>query len=651
MTINLALTGLLSLFCLYSISFLLGNIISNKNLIIGASSNIQKIIIGYSIIAIIIQICIRSDYPLYVAYTVLFILLLIGTFRCFKYFHSLNYNFLIIILSLISTLLIIWIVAYPLLFSGAIFYGNIDPGDLNGFASGYLIDRPTWSNMMLMRNEMSLSGIWSRSSGIEYSYPDYRAAVSYDNFIILRRWLLPIISSEISRILQLPTWFGVFFGGLSFFLLIPVVIFDFCRRNSLSLPESLMLAYSVCGISLPLLWYEGLFAHIAAMPILLLFIFNITSIFSGTHSIGKYFVISLLTISLLITWAEGISLLIILFFGYVLAQFIFSRRGNSLLKYKLILNKFVASGYILILCILISPQIVIDFILLNINRLVHGFSPGILGFNWSLLDIFLPFPFVRIVGGNLPNIQLFFERDVSGRIIESLVLFLFTLCLFKNKLFLNLLIAVFTIFVFSATGQPYVFWNIATILQPIILISIYLFLRESISKKINITILIIFMSLTIYSMLIIQKDYSKFSRSIYQEHFQVKKVSEFNPSSRVAYLTPSLAEGYLRLGWDQPLYWVNKIDSWLDLKVQYKTESDKNLNIVAYYNCSLEGLDRCMAINKYSNGSLKEYQQYSTGLKLNDILGLDGTVDKKRMSEEVRRIFGVEYQKLNQTLP
>ena len=119
----------------------------------------------------------------------------------------------------------------------------------------------------------------------------------------------------------------------------------------------------------------------------------------------------------------------------------------------------------------------------------------------------------------------------------------------------------------------------------------------------------------------------------------------------MAYLTPSLAEGYLRLGWDGPLFWVNKIDSWLGLKVSYKSEYDKNLDVVAYFNCSLEGADRCRAINQHTNGSLQEYQQYPTGIKVKDLLDQDGVVNKKRMSEEVKRIYGVQYEKLNQTLP
>jgi hypothetical protein len=389
------------------------------------------------------------------------------------------------------------------------------------------------------------------------------------------------------------------------------------------------------------------------MPILLLFCFYLPSIFSKQHSIYQHFCAGLLFTSLLGTWSEGVNLLIILILGLILFNLIFKASAYPLRQsnLNLAIHSLKAAGFISIFCAMLSPQAVVDFLLLTFNRVSHGFSPGILGFNWSLLDILTPLPFIRISGEQLPNMQLLVQRDSTGRIIESLIFLTTSLFFYRSKYFINLIIAVFTIFIFSLIRQPYVFWNVVTILQPIVFLSIYLIIRERFSNKICFSIVFIFTIFTLYSVLNLQKDYRLYSRSIYENQFQVKKSSQVSLNSAVAYLTPSLSEGYLRLGWDRPLFWVNKIDSWLGLKVFYKTEYDKNLDVVAYFNCSLEGVDRCKAINQHANGSLQEYQQYQTGIKVKDLLGQDGVVNKKRMSEEVKRIFGVEYEKLNQTLP
>jgi len=637
----------------YAVSFLTGLIFPNSFLIEGPSQFIQRVVLGYSILIIVIRFCLRSDYPMIVGYMVLAPLILFGAFKAIRNFKLPGMNFLILGPYLLVMLYAAWIVAYPIIFSGAIFYGNHDPGDLNGFSAGFLKDGGLWSDLMMVGSDQAQNGRWWQSSGQEYSFPDYRAAVGFDNFVMLQRWGLPIISAQMSIIPMVPIWLSVFTAAASFFMLIPVIIYDFARKNSIGKIESVLLSYAVPGVSLCLLWYEGLFAHIAAMPVLLLFSFYLPSILSKQHSIGQYFIAGLLVTSLLGTWGEGVNLIIILSLGLILYEFIYKKpvepfRWCSLIR---VVNLLKAGGLISIFCVMISPQAAIDFSLLTLNRISHGFSPGILGFNWSILDIFSPLPFIRISGDQLPNMQLLVQRGSAGRIVESAIFLTLALFFYRSKYFINLIIAVFAIFIFSLTRQPYVFWNVVTILQPIIFLSFYLIIRERLSARGNLLVLFIVTIATVYSVLTLQKDYRLYSRSIYEDQFQVKKSSRVSLNSSLAYLTPSLAEGYLRLGWDGPLFWVNKIDSWLGLKVSYKSEYDKNLDVVAYFNCSLEGADRCRAINQYTNGSLQEYQQYPTGIKVKDLLDQDGVVNKKRMSEEVKRIYGVQYEKLNQTLP
>lgn len=648
-----ALVFLVLVLIFYAFSFLIGLLFPNSFLIEGPSQNIQRVILGYSIFIIVIRFCLRSDYPMFVGYIVLALLALLGLFNAAKNFKLSGIKFLILGPYLLAMLYTVWIVAYPIIFSGAIFYGNHDPGDLNGFSAGFLKDGGSWSDLMAIGNDLAQNDSWWQSSGREYSFPDYRAAVGFDNFVMLQRWGLPIISAQMSAILKLPTWFGVFVAATVFFMLIPVVIYDFARKNCISKIQSILLSYSVSGVSLCLLWYEGLFAHIAAMPILLLFTFYLPSFFSNRNSIGQYFVAGLLVTSLLGTWAEGVNLLIVLSLGLILFRLIYKIPAEPLYQGNVIqvMHFLKAAGFISIFCVIISPQAAIDFLLLTFNRISHGFSPGILGFNWSILDIFSPLPFIRISGDQLPNMELLVQRGSTGRIVESVIFLTIILFFYRSKYFINLIISVFAIFVFSLTRQPYVFWNVVTILQPIILLSLYLIFRERFSLRVNFLAILIFTIATMYSVVSLQNDYRLYSRSIYEDQFQVKKISPVSLYPAVAYLTPSLAGGYLRLGWDGPLFWVNKIDSWLGLKVSFKSEYHKNLDVVAYFNCSLEGADRCNAINQHTNGLLKEYQQYQTGIKVKDLLDQDGVVNKKRMSEEVKRIFGVQYEKLNQTLP
>ncbi len=651
--IELFLFFVLSLIGFYIASFLLGSSISTSLMIVGPSHSVQRVVLGYSLLIVVLRFCLRNDYPLIVGYIFLIPLFFLGLLSVIRCFKSTNINFLSFIPYLLCVVVVVWIAAYPIFFSNVIFYGNHDPGDLNGFSAGFLKGGNSWSDLMAIGNDATHKSMWWQSSGREYSFPDYRAAVSYDNFAMLQRWGLPIVAAQMSFLLKLPVWLGVFSSAAAFFFLIPIIIYDFAQKNGISKFESILLSYSVSGVSLCLLWYEGLFAHIAAMPILLLFSFYLPSIFSKRHLIYHYFGAGLLATSLLGTWGEGVNLLIILFIGLILFKFIYGMSTISISESRTsrVISLVKAAGFSSIFCVLLSPQAVIDFSLLTFNKISHGFSPGILGFNWSIFDIFAPLPFIRISGDNLPNFQLLVQAGPTGRIIESLIFLIISMFFYKSKYFISLIIPVFTIFIFSLARQPYIFWNVATILQPIIFLSIYLMIRERFSAKVNYFVILIFTVLTMYSVSMLQKDYSLYSRSISEDQFQVKIANQGSSNTPVAYITPSLAEGYLRLGWEAPLFWVNKIDSWLGLKIIYSTEHSKNLEVVAYFSCSVEGVDRCRAINQHTSQSMEGYQQYPTGLKVKDFLDEGGVVDRKRMAEEVKRIFGVEYKKLSQTLP
>jgi hypothetical protein len=647
------LIALLSILVFYAASFSIGLSIPNSFLIEGPSHSIQRIVLGYSIFIIAVRFCLRSDYPILIGYLFLALLLIFGLFTNLRSFKRPRANFIVLVPYLFAILYTAWIVAYPIIFSGAIFYGNHDPGDLNGFSVGFLKDGNSWSDLIGIGSSEAQNNSWWQSSGLEYTYPDYRAAVGFDNFAMLQRWGLPIIAAQLSIILKMPVWLEVFISAAAFFMLIPAIIYDYAQNKHINKIESILLSYSVSGVSLSLLWNEGLFAHIAAMPILLLFSFYLPSFFNKRLSIGQCFGTGLLITSLLGTWGEGVNLLIVLILGLILCRFIFKESSEPFPQSNttLAIDSLKAVGFASIFCVIISPQAALDFLLLTVNKMSNGFSPGILGFNWSILDILAPLPFVRISGEQLPNMQLLVQRGPTGRIIESLIILFIALFFYKSKYFINLIIAVFSIFVFSLARQPYVFWNVVTILQPIIYLSIYLIIRERFSPKVSFVTIFIFTIVTMYSVFNLQKDYSLYSRSIYADQFQVKNTSRVNLNEPVAYLTPSLAGGYLRLGWDRPLFWVNKIDSWLGLKVSYKSELHKNLEVVAYFNCASEGEARCNAIKKNAIQPLQEYQQYQTGIKVKDLLDQDGVIDKKRMAEEVKRIFGVDYEKLNQTLP
>lgn len=635
----------------YLASFLIGNAVSNKLLIEGPSLLIQRVLIGYSVFILIIKFCLRSDYPYLIGYFPILILLIIGVYKFISEFRWASVRISKLAVNIFASLIFFWVAFYPIIFSDAIFYGNLDPGDLNGFSAGYLSDGGSWSSLLSMRDSIFGSSSWWNLTGQEYSLSDYRASVSYDNFVMLQRWGLPIASSEISKLFQLPIWFGVFTATLSLFMLIPAIVFDFCKENKATTVESWLLSQSVAGVSIVILWYEGLFAHIAAMPVLLFLLFNFLKIFKNGYANFKCLIPSLFIASLLCTWFESVNVVVVVYLATVITLLLFKNSNKDLTKSRMdSLIEALKFGFaIAIFCIIISPHSLIDFFLINLSRIYSGFSPGILGLNWSMLDILLPFPLIRVIDGNLPNINLWIEMGPLGRIIESAIALSLCFIFYKSKYFINLFIFALSILIFSLLKQPYVFWNVVTILQPVIFSFVYLSIDKKILKIRKTFLLFIFSIATVSSIFVLQHDYSIYSRHIYREQFSLIQESSID-SKEIAYITPSLSAGYLRLGWDAPLIWINRIDSWLGLKVKY-SNFEKDIEIVAYYNCQSEGKERCAQIKKYGNKSLVENNQFRTGNTVRDFLNKDGSVDKLKLEAEVFKLFGIKYEKLNQSLP
>lgn len=612
--------------------FLIGSAIPKSFFSSNLSIDLQRVTIGYALFVILQGVSFVYGYANLIVLLVI-TLSLIGAYKLLKYSEKTILK--LDLFSLVIPLSFLLIVFTPFLF-GAIFFGNIDPGDLHGYAVGYLKEGG-WSKLYQSWNQLGTETSPWQSSGEQYSFSDYRLAVAFDYLVFSIRWGMPVIANWINQNFNQEIYIGILVASAIPLFISPLILYDFFKRKfDLQLSSTaLFLTFLSFGVSTPvLLWHEGLLNHIAVLPIFILMLLAIDDIL-GNPSVKKIVIFSLLYIASITIWSEASILIIIYAAAYCGLSLIEIQTASDRKSY---LNRicFILS-LVALFSFLIFPEALMDFIYLCLNRVKHHYPPGILAFDWSLLDIALPFPVVWVNKNASSNIQLLFHFSKYQRIIEASILLAISFFIYlKDKSFKGLLVSTMIIFVFSLLNKPYIYWNVVTLLMPLIVLGMYSMLRNRFNETYLKKSFVLLSLLGICFMQFLQYQYSGISQSIKPYQFNLDDTA-LKGEKRIAILTPTLKNGYLRYGWNHNFHWVNKTVSWFGQVVKFRN-NDQSLLIAYYFDCEVEGYETCGVIKK--NTGLRDKKLYLSNIKVSDICDENGNISDEKILKIKNNFFG-----------
>jgi hypothetical protein len=606
------------IFLLGIIYFIVGNSVPDSFFNSTLSLNLQKICIGYGIFAVIQGLFFVYSIPYLLEFFFIFFLFF-GVYRLIKY--NKKNIFKLDFLSLFLPFSFFLIVFTPFFF-GAIFFGNVDPGDLHGYAVGYLKEG-SWAKLHDSWRHVGTNASPWEGSGEQYSFSDYRLAVAFDYLVFSVRWGMPVIANWVNQNFHQDVYVGILVSSALPFFLAPLLVYDFFKKkfNLRCSSITFFLTFLSFGISTPvLLWHEGLLNHVAVLPIFILMLLTADDLLEMPN-LKKILIFSLLYVASITIWSEASILIAIYLAIYVF--FILIERERRL-NYSDYIKRIIILGILIFLCsFLIFPEALIDFIYLCFNRIKHHYPPGILAFDWSFLDIFLPFPLVWVDAKIANNIQLIFNFSKYQRIIEAIIFLGISFWFYsRDKGSRNLFIVAIIIFLFSILNKPYIYWNVVTLLMPLIVYGMYAFIKnifpEYSLKSYCIIISILGLSFTQF----LQYRYAGISQSIKPNQFSLDETN-LKSEKKIAILTPSEKNGYLRYGWNHDFHWLNKRVSWFGQNVQFRN-NDKSLIVAYYYDCEIEGAKMCEIIKRTTG--LSERKIYLSNLRVSEILDVNGRV-------------------------
>lgn len=621
--------------------------VPNRLVVSCLPSALQKYVVAYALLFLFASFAFRFDLPINLLVTVFWIAIATSTLLIFLNIRSIFCNLkLISIVPLLIVCLPVFIIAIvPLILNGTIYVIGIDPPDLNGFSASYLSDNNSWATLLNVLDSLRNKDFWLKPTN-QWALADYRTAVALDTLILLNRWGAASVSALFSTLTYQPIWVAVYSVTVFAFILNSLVIYFSIAKEVKSKLLCVAITFVAQGTSLVLLWGEGLFTHITVLPIFSLISVNLKKYFDSLKDENIYIGLAILIAGALVIWSESIVILGVLFLAYAIINSISLDENlstverfkiNTISLLKLGINVFV-----------IGSVFVVAFILLTMNHIFNGMPPGILVRDWSFLSIVVPLQTFFLDSSNNGNVLLKFNSSFGFRLFECVVFLFGTLYLkfSKNMNADSAVACAFTVLLFSLLNQTYVFWNVVTILQPAIIFGGYILIQDKFLSNSRATYLlkILVYVLSLSSIVTIVNTvgmYAKYTTPI-NEHSFNNAFTELSKNRPYAILTPSLDNKYQRLGWSGPLYWVNRRHSWAGSMVHYETEIEKNLEIAFYYDCEIEGINRCLKIKNNPIQKLQSGMLIQTNIKISEILRSDGVVDKLKLDNLIFKNFGVE---------
>ncbi len=532
----------------------------------------------------------------------------------------------------LATLPLLVLVYVPLLTHHALFFETRGPdlfGDL--MTTGYLADGHQWADLMGAIHQVSGNYKWWDVGNQRWFLPNFREAVAIDFFPRAIRWGHAVVSILISRVTGEPIWIAFF--SLTVFCagLFPSVIVDAARSRGIKPLHAILLAIAITGAQTYVLMLdEGIVVQFIAMAMLLFLLFNVHHVMTETTSTGQKIVIALLLIGLTLTFGEGTQIVII--YATFLAVFVaFQSRFRRPALARMASAVLGIGG----LFVVLNPVAASDFIWWSLLRLHEDFIGGALPFHWSILSIILSLPYAALAPRVGPHL---ISNDWLGRAIEAGVLVAMGVVVARRRQENGpqFLAAAATVALFVAINLLYPVWKISSIMQPLIIVGGVSVLPERLGSVRKGAALAVYAAFVLFGGGRLMAQYVHHALPIRPDQFVIDENAV--KGQKLVLVTPSMSAVYLTLGASQPLYLLR---GWHpgNIAPDFRIGGVDRRRIGIYYDCDAEGRRRCAIIRRKTG--LPPRVVRPLDVRLSALEDRPGHISNAKLDAFIQNTFGV----------
>lgn len=377
--------------------YFVGNSLPNGWLTSQISRSLQRLLLGFSAIIIILRLPYREDLPIEIFGIVLVALLSYGmgkfiwsVWRSFsnRTFGNCLANGECLALSLIL-LFSMGIGLFPLISSGALFFENIGP-DLDGhmMSAALVLEGKTHADFIAILKEVTGTSHWWKLLGV-WSFPDFRESIGVEFLLRAMRYGHAVLAALLAWVTGEKIWFGMLSLIIFSQFTIGIVLYEYFRKRIRSVSEALVFTLViVASHTYIVMLYEGIIAQLVGTALILYLVLNVNSLVSGNTNLGQRFSVAILISGLMSTFGEGVQILLILLCFFLLFDYwhklLLSDRCGWLHRLlapsfgPVVMTVVTTTGFLFLL----SPAVFVDFWVWSYFRLIQGFSGGVGGASW-----------------------------------------------------------------------------------------------------------------------------------------------------------------------------------------------------------------------------------------------------------------------------
>lgn len=623
---------------------LVGHVFPRSWLLSGSSAQLQRILLGFASLVIILRFPYREQLPIVIGPIVVAALALCGAVMVIRRWvggavkanrrqgaaKDMVREWAIWALAILPSLALFY---GPLVARDALFLPTVGP-DLYGnlISAGYIAAGHELGDLLQSMHQVTGNYKWWNLGHQHWTLPDFRQAVAIEFFLRSIRWGHAVITSLISRVTGEPVWIA-FYALMAFSAaLFPSTIIDAARSRGISPMRTALVAIIVTATqTYVLMLNEGIDVQFIAMPVVAFLLFNFHRLMTEVGSIGQKISVAILLSALITTFGEGVQVIII--YAAILTMLIAVRyRFRLLVLVRMSVAILAIGGF----CIAVGPVAVVDFVLWSLIRLRDNFNGGALALHWSPMSIIFSIPYVTLVPESSPHLVV--ADGWTGRAVEAVVLIGLGIAVARRRIDegIEILAAAGAVFLFVVLNMLYPLWKATTMLQPLFVVCVVAVLPECLGILRKGALLAVYTAFALFGGGRLLTQYVHHGLPVRPNQFVINESAA--KGENLVLLTPSVSVVYLGLGASHPLYLVRGWELF-GLVHNFRIDNIDNLHIGIYYDCDAEGKLRCAEIRQATGLPPRMVRPLS--LRLSVLEDRLGHVSDAQVDSFIKATFGV----------
>ena len=530
------------------------------------------------------------------------------------------------------SLFVVFVPLFPFLKSRALFYFHAGP-DMTGhlLSAASLREGRTFSDAMSVLRDTSGSSPWWSLTSMPWTAIDFRGALEVEFLLRTSRIGHGAVTSYISIVTNLETPESLLIGICFAMALSVAILIKNFRESSFSKVNSSLLALGI-GLSPSYIFmiHEGVIAQIFALPIVFTLLHQSSEMFYRRYTNRELIVSAVLISALLGTMTEAAQLFGVFSVTQILVRSISRQTCSQCVLFATNVLRIILASAILV------PFQAVEFFRNFILRFQQSFRYSGFGIvNWDPLSILVPLPIFEIL--SLETFSIKITASQMQVILESfLLIFLSFLIWFlkKDQKVLTVIAVSVAMLIVASLGGGYPLWKFVIFFQPLLISGLLVTLFGS-SHRGQMRVLILalpFFCLSVFGLSLLSQ-FDAVSVKLMPEAFRVEANSSGLKDKVI--VTPLTSGLYANLGGTEPFVYANS--GWGPIF----RDATRELEVVLYYSCEIEGSQRCAEIKDHTNGLVLEDVVNPTGMPIAKLLDDNGRVDREILDSFIEESFGI----------